>query len=283
MALLVTQDKLSAEAYELIARLVYERSRIRLGPDKQALVAGRLAKRLRQLGLGSFDEYCRLLQSGAGEKEISPLVDAISTNHTHFFREPAHLDYLRDRVLPTYAPRLIQQRAPLRVWSAACSSGEEPYTIAIVLAEYVRKHGAMAWSIEASDISTRILAQARAGIYPADRVKLPAPDLLPRYFQKGVGDNAGRYRVKEALRQAITFHQLNLLQGAYPVAPDQHVIFCLNVMIYFDQETQQQLVTRLTAQLAPGGCFIVGHSESLLGVRHALKQVGPAIYRREVS
>jgi chemotaxis protein methyltransferase CheR len=211
------------------------------------------------------------------------LVNLMSTNHTHFFREADHLDFLRDEVLPEWAPRLVRAREPFRVWSAASSSGEEPYTIAIVLAEYARNHGAMDWRIEGSDISTRILAMARAGVYSADSVRLPAPELLPRYFQKGTGAQAGNYRVKEALRAAITFHHLNLLQPAYPVAAGQHVIFCRNVMIYFDQETQQELVAKLTRQLAPGGHLIVGHSESLMGVRHTLKQVRPAVYRKEHS
>ena len=281
MAAFLPQEQLSAEAYECIAQLVYKHSRIRLGPDKQALVAGRLSKRLRQLGLSHFKQYCQLLESPRGAEELGPLVDFISTNHTHFFREMAHLDFLRDHALPEWVPRLIQRREPLRVWSAACSSGDEPYTLAIVLAEYARTHGAMTWKIEATDISARILEKAREGIYPADRIRVPEPELLPRYFQKGVGENEGQYRVKDVLRQAITFRQLNLLEGQFPLARDQHVIFCRNVMIYFDQETQQQLVTKLTEQLAPGGYFMVGHSESLLGIRHTLKQVKPAIYRRE--
>ncbi|MGB8168481.1 MAG: protein-glutamate O-methyltransferase CheR [Chthoniobacteraceae bacterium] len=281
MPLIATHTGLSPEAYEFIAGLVYEHSRIRLGPDKQALVTGRLGKRLRQLGLDSFDAYCAVLRSPRGDEEIEQLVDMMSTNHTHFFREAAHLDFLRDHILPEMTPRLARKREPLRVWSAASSSGEEPYTIAIVLAEFARLQGGLDWRIEGSDISTRILATARAGIYAAERVKLPEPELLPRYFQRGTGANSGHYRVKDALRKAITFHHLNLLQPTYPVAREQHVIFCRNVMIYFDQETQQQLVAKLVRQLAPGGYLIVGHSESLMGVRHGLKQVKPAVYRSE--
>lgn len=283
MTLLVSEEHLSAQAYQFITSLVYEHSRIRLGSDKQALVSGRLAKRLRQLGLQSFDAYCELLRSGAGAAELGPLVDLISTNHTHFFRESAHLDFLRDTILPELAPRLITRRGALRVWSAACSSGEEPYSIAITLEEYVRAHGAMSWQIDATDISHRILEHASAGIYGADRVKLPSQDLLPRYFQKGMGTSAGQYRVKASIRQSITFRHLNLLDASYPVAPEQHVIFCRNVMIYFDHETQEQLVNQLSHQLSPGGYLIVGHSESLLGIRHPLKQVKPGIYRRAQS
>lgn len=280
MTLLVSEEHLSAQAYEFIAALVYEHSRIRLGSDKQALVSGRLAKRLRQLGLHSFDAYCELLRSEAGATELGPLVDLISTNHTHFFREAAHLQFLRDTVLPETAPHLISRKGMFRIWSAACSSGEEPYSIAITLAEYERLHGAMGWSIEATDISHRILEHASAGIYSTDRVKLPYPEWLPRYFQRGIGTHAGHYRVKASLRQNITFRHLNLLDSTYPVPANQHVIFCRNVMIYFDHETQEQLVNQLARHLCPGGYLVVGHSESLLGVRHPLKQVKPGIYRR---
>ncbi len=271
---------ISAEAYEFIAGKVYARSRIRLGPEKQALVTGRLGKRLRQLGMDSFEAYCEFLESTQGEQELGPLVDLISTNHTHFFREIEHLDFLHKEVLREWVPQLVQRGETFRCWSAACSSGEEPYSMAIVLAEYARKHGTFHWQIEASDISTRVLERAQQGIYPAERVKVPQPDLLPRYFQKGVGANVGFYRVKDALRQGVRFYQLNLLQAQYPVAASQQVIFCRNVMIYFDTATQQELITKLTAHLATGGCLIVGHSESLLGVRHHLKAVRPGIYRK---
>ena len=271
---------ISEAAYRFIADMVYEHSRIRLGTDKQALVSGRLAKRLRALKLDSFEDYCKFLQSAAGEEELGPLVDLISTNHTNFFREIQHLDFLRDQVLPDLLPRLVKQRETFRIWSAACSSGEEPYTMAIVLAEYARHNGPFAWQIEASDISSRILERAQNAIYAEDRVKMPQPDWLARYFQKGSGQYDGCFRVKDALRQTVKFHRLNLLQPSYPVAPDQHVIFCRNVMIYFDTVTQQELVTKLIAQLAPGGHLIVGHSESLLGVKHPLKTLKPGIYRK---
>ena len=276
----LSESGLSPQAYKFIARLVYEHSRIRLGPDKQALVSGRLGKRLRQMGFGSFDEYCDLLQSAAGGEEIGPLVDLISTNHTHFFREAAHLGFLRDHILPEWLPLLSGGREALRFWSAACSSGEEPYSVGIVLAEFARAHSDFPWHIEASDISTRILKRASAGVYAEDRVQMPRSEWLPRYFQKGTGEHGGLYRVKDCLRNNVTFHHMNLLQAHYPVAPAQHVIFCRNVMIYFDPPTQQELVGKLVSQLASGGYLVVGHSESLAGVKHTLKSVQPGIYRR---
>ena len=280
MSTLPGEIKLSKECYQFLAKVVYDHSRIQLGPDKQPLVSGRLNKRLRELNLPSYEAYCELLRGPAGQAEMSPLVDLISTNHTHFFREVQHMDFLRQTAIPEWCAR-IGPKEPFRVWSAASSSGEEPYTIAIVLAEYFRTHPQHSWQIEGTDISTRILEHAKNGIYSKDRVKLPDPQYLSRYFQNGTGDFAGYYRVKAELRNAIKFHHLNLLHSPYPVAKDQHVIFCRNVMIYFDQKTQQELVSKLTAQLAPGGYLIVGHSESLLSVKHTLKSVKPTIYQKE--
>jgi chemotaxis protein methyltransferase CheR len=275
-----SEQTVSPAAYQFIVNLVYQHSRIRLGNDKQALVSGRLAKRLRALGLDTYEAYCELLKSPAGHEELSSLVDVISTNHTHFFREVEHLNYLRDHILPEFMPQVVQARTPFRLWSAASSSGEEPYTLAIVIAEFVRTRGAMEWQIEGSDISHKVLAKARDAIYEADRVQVPHQDMLHRYFQQGTGEHDGLYRVKDQLRRQVKFHQLNLLQAAYPIPAGQHVIFCRNVMIYFDAATQQELVTKLIAHLVPGGYLIVGASESLLGVKHNLKPVHPAIYRK---
>lgn len=281
MSNLIEPQKISREAYRFIAEKVYDHSRIRLGDDKQALVSGRLAKRLRALNLDSYEAYCEFLETAKGTEEIGPLVDSISTNHTHFFREIEHINFLRDVALPEWFPKVTRNRETFKFWSAASSSGEEPYTIAIVLAEYARTHGQFNWQIEGTDISSRILAKAQAAIYEESRLKLPQPEWLQRYFQKGVGDYAGHYRVKDILLKQVKFHRLNLLQPQYPVAPNQHVIFCRNVMIYFDTPTQQELVLKLINQLIPGGYFIVGHSESLLGIKHPLKSVKPGIYRKD--
>jgi len=279
MSLIPADVKLSNECYSFITKVVYEHSRIQLGADKQPLVSGRLNKRLRELGLPSYEAYCDLLRGPAGQAELSPLIDLISTNHTHFFREVQHMDFLKQHAIPEWCAKL-SPRDPLRIWSAASSSGEEPYTLAIVLAEYFRAHPQHSWLIEGTDISTRILEHAKNGIYGKDRVKLPDPQYLQRYFQNGTGDFTGYYRVKKELRDSIKFHHANLLHSPYPVAKDQHIIFCRNVMIYFDQKTQQELVNKLTQQLSPGGYLIVGHSESLLSVKHELKSVKPTIYQR---
>ncbi|MGA2751158.1 MAG: protein-glutamate O-methyltransferase CheR [Verrucomicrobiota bacterium] len=269
------QDTLDDADYEFLRRLVYERSRINLGADKHALVSGRVAKRLRALQMGTYHEYCQWLKSAAGAGELANLVDVISTNHTHFFREEKHFDWLRSVLLPQW--RLCHNNGQtFRAWSAACSSGEEPYTLAIVLAEFF---GSLDnWTIDATDISTRMLDRAGQAIYEAQKLAPVQPELRRRFFQRGVGLWEGHFRVRDQLRQRVRFQQLNLLQPDYPFAQGFHLIFCRNVMIYFDRPTQEILIEKLTGQLELGAHLVVGHSESLTGVRHALSQVQPSVY-----
>jgi len=275
-----SEPPLTPEAYDFLAQLIYDRSRIRLGADKHALMAGRLGQRLRTLGMADYDGYCRLLQSPDGEGEIDSLIDLISTNHTEFFREPAHFEILARQILPAAAAAQTLGQQTYRVWCAAASSGEEVYSLAIVLAEFARLRPSFQWHIDASDISRRMLERCHRGIYPADRVNLPAAELLPRYFQRGFAEREGFYRVKPELRQRTTVQRINLFQQHYAVPRRQDVIFCRNVMIYFDVESREWLVNRLTDYLAPGGYLFVGHSESLIGVRHRLQAVWPSVYRK---
>jgi chemotaxis protein methyltransferase CheR len=166
------------------------------------------------------------------------------------------------------------------LWSAAASSGEEPYTIAIVLAEYLRAYPSIDWEITASDISRRMLSQAQQGVYRMDSVQPVPPELLRRYFQKGIGVRAGTCRIKPELKERLRFERINIFQSEYPVFPKQHVIFCRNVMIYFDPPSRATAVQRLTRQLFPGGYLVVGNSESLLGINHSLQPIQQGIYKR---
>lgn len=267
--------------FEFIRTLVYEHSRIQLGPDKRELVAARLGKRLRATKTDSIGHYCELLKAGNADDELAHLIDAISTNHTFFFRENAHFDFLRQQIVPEMLARHRTERWPqFYVWSAACSSGEEPYSIAMTLAEALPRTSGWNWRIEATDISHRILEKARNGIYRDDVVsKLPSA-AIKTYFQRGVGPQEGNYRVRPELRSMVSYHHLNLLEGEPPFREPFQVIFCRNVMIYFDRPTQEELVNKLTRRLVPGGYLLVGHSESLTGIRHSLQLVKPAIYRR---
>jgi chemotaxis protein methyltransferase CheR len=274
------ETPLSAEAYRFIVDLIYRHSRIKLGSDKQALLSSRLTKRLRSIGLSSFDEYCAVLRSPQSQDEIEELLDLISTNHTRFYREPDHFDYLIAKILPPLIPTLIARHSPLRVWSAASSSGEEPYTLAIVLSEFLRAFPAVDWQICASDISNRVLTAARQGVYRMDAVEPVPPDLLKRYFQKGFGAQEGKCRARSELREKVRYERINLFQHEYPIPLQQHVIFCRNVMIYFDIPSREQAVKRMSHYLASGGFLIVGHSESLMGINHGLKSIRQGIYQK---
>ncbi len=267
--------------YEFIRELVYSHSRIHLGPDKKELVTARLGNRLRATRLTSIREYCRFLQDKAGEEELSHLIDVISTNHTSFFREPSHFDFLTQTVVPEMLLRRTANAWPtFNVWSAACSSGEEPYSIAASLTQAL---GAVqpAWPfhIEATDISHRVLQRARIGVYRQDALQKVPTKLVKTCFQKGFGPQDGNYRVKPFLQETVTFRQMNLLDGMPPFNRRFQVIFCRNVMIYFDRPTQEELVRKLGSLLVPGGYLMVGHAESLHTLRHGLEPVTTAVYR----
>jgi len=268
------------KAYQYICNLVYEYSRISLGDNKKELVAARLGKRLRAYNFQNYEEYCNLLSSPEGKEELVHLVDAISTNHTQFFREIKHFEFLRTIALPTWCSRLEKDNHNMNIWSAASSSGEEPYSLAIELSEFFSLKNGWSWQIEATDISTKILERALTGVYAADRVHEISPDVLRRYFQKGTKQWEGYFRVKQELRERIRFTNLNLLQASYPFTTPFHIIFCRNVMIYFDKPTQEELIDKLFHLTLPGGYLMIGHSESLTGIRHSFKPLRPAIYQR---
>jgi len=268
---------LSDGDYQFLCELIYKRSRIHLGPDKRVLVTSRLAKRLRHHGLSNYGEYCELMRSPKGEEELQFLIDRISTNHTHFFREIKHFEFLQDTIIPKWEAEPGRSE-PFRVWSAASSTGEEAYSIAIHLAENFASAESGRWQIEGTDISTRVLDVAQKGVYETEKLGSVQPEVLRKYFQRGVNQWEGHLRVKDGLRRQVKFQHLNLLEGNYPFSRPFDLIFCRNVMIYFDRPTQETLVQLLAEKLIPGGHLFVGHSESLSGVKHSLKLVRPAVY-----
>jgi chemotaxis protein methyltransferase CheR len=262
-----------------VVRLVYERSGITLHDGKRALIVARLQKRVRQGAFASFGAYLRHVASDRSGEELTLLLDAIATNHTSFFREPQHFTFLNDVILPPFDGGA---RGPLLGWSAACSTGEEPYTIAMTILDRLGPVVGATARLHASDLSTKALATAERGIYRADRVDgVPMPT-LKKYFEKGLGSETGLVRVGREARAMVEFRQANLLELP-PSATLFDFIFCRNVMIYFDTAVRQRVVAALEQRLKPGGHLFISHSEGLTGVKHGLRWVAPAIYRKDVA
>jgi chemotaxis protein methyltransferase CheR len=249
------------------------------GDSKRELVSARLGKRLRATGLSSYGDYCQKLQKDPQSGELYHLIDAISTNHTFFFREVNHFNFLNQTILPEFAARKLGNSNSLRVWSCACSTGEEPYSVGISLQEFFERQPGLDWQIQCSDISTRVLDFAAKGIYDKERLKNVRPEWLRKYFQKGERQMDGYFRVRPELASKIKYQRVNLFAPSYPWNEKFHVIFCRNVMIYFDRQTQQELVGRLASHLLPGGYLLIGHAESLAGVQHPYQSIKPAIYQ----
>lgn len=259
--------------FEFIREVVYKLSRISLGPQKKTMVLSRISKRMRALGHRDVQQYCEYLRKPMGKGELSALIDVISTNHTYFFRESGHFDYLTRQVLRD--PNRPRNR-PFKVWSAACSSGEEPYSVAMILAEQARVERGFDWRMEATDISSIVLAKAQAAVYPEAALER-VPDVLHRrYFIDGPKD--GQVSVRPELKRRITFKRLNLFEIPDSFETQFDLIICRNVMIYFDRATREELVNDMTDRLDANGTLFVGHSESLGGLNHRLRMVKPAIY-----
>jgi chemotaxis protein methyltransferase CheR len=253
--------------------LIYQIAGISMSAAKKPLVTSRLAKRLKHYGLHSYSQYLAMITAAAGKVELQVMVDLLTTNETHFFREPKHYDYMRQHVIPK---RTLGR--PFRVWSAACSSGEEPFSLAMLLDDLM---GTAPWEIVASDLSLRVLENARSGLYPMARMpEIPKP-YLNRYCLKGIGAHDGTLLIENKLRERVRFFQHNLTQAPSAASLGEFdVIFLRNVMIYFDQATKQQVVARLLPLLKSGGYFFISHSESLNGVNDILEAVAPAVYRK---
>jgi len=264
-----------ASAIDYIVATIYEKCRIRLHEGKQSLIKARLGKRMRATGFESLTTYVEFLRTRATAEEWTKVVDALTTNFTNFLREEDHFKFLVQQALP---PMLAAGQKRFQVWSAACSSGEEPYTIGFYLSEHFPTVGGWDWRITASDISTKVLATAKQAIYAQDRVNTIPQEWLRKYFQMGQGEWQGHYRVKAAITERVNFRQINLIEN-YEHSGQYEVIFCRNVMIYFDRVTQEALVQRLCKFLRPGGHLLIGHSESLTGLKLPLRCLKPSVYQ----
>ena len=266
---------MEATVFNRFRQIVYERSGITLGPQKEALVSSRVGKRMRALGLSDYGDYLRCLDEDVSGEEYIHLIDAISTNVTSFFREPQHFEFLSGLLQQWMAAG--QRR--FRLWSAASSSGEEPYSMAATALETLGRQSADI-KILATDISTKVLRQCMKGVYRADKFSTVSPEVRERYFEPVMqGDELG-YSVKPALRNITVFRSLNLSRPPFPMKGPLDAVFCRNVMIYFDNNVRKGLLDEIYRLLRPGGYLMVGHAESLTGMVSNFKSVRPSIYTK---
>jgi chemotaxis protein methyltransferase CheR len=266
--------------FGLFQRMVFREAGIHLGDIKLALVASRLLRRIRDLGLPSYGSYYRRVVEDRDELRL--MLDAITTNETHFFREPRHFELLADALVPAWRAEAARGERPkrVRVWSAGCSTGEEPYSLAMALLSALPPEEGWDVRVLATDLSTRVLDLAAQGVYSAEKAAAIPRPLLQAFMLKGVGSQEGNVKVSPALQAAVTFRRLNLNDDGYDVPGPFDAILCRNVFIYFNQTTRNRIVQQLLAHLDARGCFFVGHSESLGGTP-GLATVIPTVYRRE--
>lgn len=272
------EDRISARQFKALAELIQLETGINIKSSKQTMLEGRLRRRTRALDVESIGEYCTMVLAGQlGGDELEHLINAVTTNKTDFFREPAHFDYLTGTVLPRYAEDSCRQ---IRCWSAACSTGAEPYTLAMLLDDFATRSRGIDYRIVATDIDTDVLATAVKGIYPREQVEPVPAHLRRRYVLEPKDPSRQDIRIAPELRRRVAFGRLNLIDESYPIDEAFHLIFCRNVLIYFDKKTQEEVVLRLCEKLLPGGYLFLGHSESITGFRHDLTQVAGTVFRR---
>ncbi|MBW1721803.1 MAG: protein-glutamate O-methyltransferase CheR [Deltaproteobacteria bacterium] len=271
---------ITEEEFRRLRDLVYEKFGINLTEEKKALVIGRLGKLIRTRGFGSFEAYIEHLQADGSGRELDELANRISTNYTFFYRESDHFEFFRDKVLPEMTERIRkEEKKDLRVWCAGCSTGEEPYTLAMIMVEYFGwEYVQWEAGLLATDISARALQKAVSGIYPEEALERLPAGWRSRYFKRTA---SGEQKVKGEIKKEVTFRRFNLMNEKFPFRKSFHVIFCRNVMIYFDQPTRNALVRRFYRSMVPGGYLFIGHSETLGRDQLGFDYVRPAIYRRK--
>jgi chemotaxis protein methyltransferase CheR len=281
MKLPIEISPLTGDDLHSLSTFIHEECGIRMPPSKRVMLESRLQKRLRALGISSFKAYREYLFSDEGKSsELTLCIDAVTTNKTDFFRESSHFDYLTSHALPA----LISSdedgvRKRFTIWSAGCSTGEEPYTLAMVLSEFAETRPGFEFKIQATDISTRVLKKAKLGVYAAERVSPIPEDLKSKYLLRSKDGRKGLVRIVPSLREKVMFQRLNFMENHFSIRDKVDVIFCRNVIIYFDRPTQENLMNKFCRHLAPGGYLFMGHSESLNNMDVPLVSAAPTIYR----
>lgn len=271
-------DQLSAKNFKRLAELIQGYSGIKMPSNKRTMLEGRLRRRMRATGIHSLNDYCAYLFDDDGlEAEIVHLIDAVTTNKTEFFREPAHFRFLQSTALPALARG---DRRTIKAWSAACSTGAEPYSLAMVLEEHCRAHRKQDYEILCTDLCTQVLAQATAGIFAEGMIEPVEMELRRRYLMRARESSRREVRVIPELRSRLSFARLNLMDDAYPVDRDMDLVFCRNILIYFDKPTQSKVLGRLCEHLRPGGYLFLGHSESIVGIDLPVIQIANTVFQR---
>lgn len=274
----IYNTELTDKQFNQLSDFIYTHYGIKMPPVKRVMLQSRLHKRLKALQMGSFDDYLKFVfDDHSHTEEVVNMIDVVSTNKTDFFREPAHFDFLADVALPSLVSR---GNRTISVWSAGCSSGEEPYTLAICLDSFLEGKPGVDFSIKATDISTKVLKHALNGIYAENRIEVIPINLKKKYFLKSKDRTDPKVKVVKNLRDKIKFQRLNFIDSNYNVNDVFDIVFCRNVLIYFDKETQERVINKLCTKLKPGGYFFLGHSESTAGLNVPLKQIKPTIFER---
>jgi len=275
------QHGLSDKDFLRVIQLIREKCGIQITQEKKNLLEGRIRKRIALLDCGSFHNYCQYLFSTQGlDEEIQPLIDVVTTNKTDFFREPWHFEFLRNRALAEIQDRNgAGLRRPFRAWSAACSTGEEPYTLAMVLTDAVEKRACSHFSILATDISSRVLQIAQDGIYDSERIDPVPITMRKKYLLKSKDPSKQLVRIIPELREKVQFRQVNMMDSDYGIRESMDVAFCRNMIIYFDRQTQERIVNKICLHLVPGGYLFMGHSETLANMNVPVRYVSASIYQ----
>ena len=278
-----TSSTLSTREFNRLSEFIHTNYGIKMPVTKKTMLQARLQKRLRQLDLNSYSEYCDLVLTSEKEtSEVINMIDVVTTNKTDFFREPAHFDYLNEMILPDLLHNKQRETfKKLLIWSAGCSTGEEPYTLAMVLKEFAEKCPGFHFSILATDLSTTVLEKAKVGIYEAHKVEPVPMAFKKKYLLRSKNRQENLVRIAPELRSLVTFHRLNFMQPSFGLQKPVDIIFCRNVIIYFDRETQEKIVNRLSTYLKDGGYLFLGHSETLFGLDVPLKSIAPTIYKKQ--
>lgn len=273
----IYQSSLSDSEFKKLSNFIQSNYGIKMPPAKKVVLQGRLQKRLKHLQIPDFKSYVEYVFSKNGENEIIHMMDVVSTNKTDFYREPVHFDFLRESILPEYVQN---NRGTLKVWSAGCSSGEEPYTLAIVLQEFKEKNPGFDFAVLATDISTQVLQHGANGVYKEEKIEIVPLDQKRKYFLRSKDRANPKVRVVKNLRSKISFQRLNFMDTTYHVNDVFDIIFCRNALIYFERENQEIVINKLTDKLKADGHFFLGHSESITNMNVPLKSVRPTIFKK---